>query len=193
MKNWQIHQIDINNAYLHGYLEEDIYLEPPLGYNKAYKGQVCKLVKSLYGLKQAGRQWNKELSNKLMSFGFHRSHNDHCLYVKNTQQHFLALVIYVDDILISGSNPIEIQAVKKYLHGLFTIKDMGEANYFLGVEVARNATGITISQTKYARDILLDIGLMDAKPARTPLPSNFDLDAKGTELEEPEKYRRIIG
>lgn len=102
MKQWELHQIDINNAYLYGHIEEDIYLEPPLGYNKAKEGQVCKLKKSLYGLKQQGRQWHKELSNKLTSYGFNRSSNDYCLFTKGTHDSLLILVIYVDDILISG-------------------------------------------------------------------------------------------
>lgn len=80
-KQWVVHQIDINNAYLHGYIEEDVYMNPPEGYNIAKEGKVCKLVRSLYGLKQAGRQWNKELAGKLLQFGFKKSAHDHCLYV----------------------------------------------------------------------------------------------------------------
>lgn len=193
IKNQEIHQVDINDAYLHELLEEDIYLQPPLGYTKTAPGQVCKLIKSLYGLKQAGRQWNKELIAKLISLRFQKSQHDHCLFTKQTEKSFLALVVYVDDILITGSNFKEIQAVKQHLHPLFTIKDLGQASYFLSVEMTRTAAGITISQTKYARDILLDAGLMEARPAQSPLPHGLDLTVEGTKLTDPETFRRIIG
>lgn len=115
-QQWELHQIYVNNAYLHGFLEEDIYLAPPQGYSKAKTSQVCKLTKSLYGLKQAGMQWHKELLIKLLAYGFERSAHDYSLFTKNAHESFLALVIYIDDILISGSRPTEIANIKSYLH-----------------------------------------------------------------------------
>ncbi|WCJ43066.1 Retrovirus-related Pol polyprotein from transposon RE1 [Euphorbia peplus] len=192
-KNWAIHQIDVNNAYLHGTIEEDIYLTPPPGYTKAKPGQVCKLIKSLYGLKQAGRQWHHELSTKLQSFGFCRSRNDHCLFTKSSPQGFLALIIYVDDILITGSHEEEIVAVKQYLHSLFTIKDLGNVKYFLGIEIARSPAGIILSQTKYITDIIKDAGLTNATPVSSPFLSGMDLTKPGEPLTNPDVYRRLVG
>lgn len=141
-KKWQIHQVVVNNAYLQRHIDEEIFMLPPQGYNGAKSGQVCKLVKSLYGLKQAGRQWHKEITSKLLNFSFNRSKNDYCLFIKRlNEDNYIALLIYVDDILIMGPSQEHIQGVKDFLHTLFTIKDMGTAKYFVGVEVAQLKNG----------------------------------------------------
>lgn len=107
---------------------------------------MCKLVKSLYGLKQAGRQWQKELSNKLLEYGFTRSTNDHYLFKLQRELHRpLYVVIYVDDILIVSPAESSIQDVKEYLHRLFNIKDMGPMKYFLGIEITRSNKGIVMT------------------------------------------------
>nr|GEW20321.1 putative zinc finger, CCHC-type [Tanacetum cinerariifolium] len=109
-KGWPLHQLDINNAFLYGFIDEDIYMQPPAGCNDASPGEVCKLKKSLYGLKQASRQWNHELSKFLQALGFTQSKNDCSLFVKKHKDEFIAVLVYVDDILITGkgnllSNP----------------------------------------------------------------------------------------
>lgn len=122
MKNWDLHQLDFNNAFLHGYLSEEVYMTPPLGYTKARHGQVCKLRRSLYGLKQASREWNNELCSTLSSFGLVQSKFNHCLFNMTLGDHFLAMIIYVDDVLITGSDPSLISKLKSYLDAKFTIK-----------------------------------------------------------------------
>lgn len=107
-KNWPLHQIDINNAFLHGFLNEEIYMYPLEGYSKAREGQVCKLRRSLYGLKQASRQWNLEFTKHLEGFGFKQSHADNCLF----------LLVYVDDLLISASSETLITELKPLFIGL---------------------------------------------------------------------------
>ncbi|KAK6143486.1 hypothetical protein DH2020_023834 [Rehmannia glutinosa] len=194
IKGWPLFQLDVNNAFLHGYLDEDIYMVPPDGYSKAKPGEVCHLQRSLYGLKQASRQWNAEFCLKLQQFGFTQSAHDHCLFLRQTDVGFLVLLVYVDDVIISGTNLSEIDALKRYLDDLFTIKDLGYARYFLGMEIARNSDGTVLNQRKYILDILHDTGMLDCKAALTPLPPGLKLRGKeGDPLADPERFRRLIG
>ncbi|KAL0307036.1 UNVERIFIED_CONTAM: Retrovirus-related Pol polyprotein from transposon RE2 [Sesamum radiatum] len=112
--------MDVNNVFLHGHLNEDLYMTPPERYS-VEPGLVWKLEHSVYGLKQASRQLNAELTLKLTDFGFQQSTHDHCLFMKDASDGFMALLVYVDDILVTAPNMILIQAVKDYLHSLFTI------------------------------------------------------------------------
>ncbi|KAL2243773.1 UNVERIFIED_CONTAM: Retrovirus-related Pol polyprotein from transposon TNT 1-94 [Sesamum indicum] len=171
---WPLQQMDVNNAFLHGYLEEDLYMQPPEGYS-VQPGLVCKLERSLYGLKQASQQWNVELTLKLTDFGFSQSAYDHCLFTKMTDSGLVALLVYVDDIVVTAPSLELIQSVKTYLHSLFTIKDLGDARYFLGLEIACNSDGLYLAQTKYVHDIVRDTGMMSAKSASTPLPFGLKL------------------
>ncbi|KAK4382735.1 Retrovirus-related Pol polyprotein from transposon RE2 [Sesamum angolense] len=184
---------DVNNAFLHGSLDEDVYMEPPQGFVGAAPGQVCKLQKSLYGLKQASRQWNLELTTKLLDFGFSQSTHEHCLFIKSSDSEFTALLVYVDDILLTGNSESALHAVRDYLDDLFTIKDLGQAKYFLGLELARSSHGLQVSQHKYL-DILADTSMLAAKPASTPFPLGLKLVLEdGALLPNPNKYRRLIG
>ncbi|KAK4400618.1 Retrovirus-related Pol polyprotein from transposon RE1 [Sesamum angolense] len=148
-KNWPIQKIDINNAFLHGSLDEDIYLTAPDGYPIP-----------------AGK----------------------------TTDGFLVLLVYVDGVLINGSSQLQIDKVKHFLHSTFTIKDLGPAKYFLGLEIARSTEGLSVTQHKYIRDIILDICLQNSKPATTPLSTGLKLSAHDVvPLHEPEPYRRLVG
>lgn len=138
MKAWPLHQVDINNAFLHGFLEEELYMTPPKGYLKAKNGEVYRLKKSLYGLKQASRQWNVEFTNHLESFGFEQSNADMCLFTYDSDKGSLLLFVYVDDLLIAGSTEKLVTKLKQSLHKAFKIKDLGYAKFFLGLEVARS-------------------------------------------------------
>ncbi|KAK4380827.1 Retrovirus-related Pol polyprotein from transposon RE2 [Sesamum angolense] len=138
-------------------------MTPPEGYS-VEPGLVCKLERSIYGLKQASRQWNAELTLKLIDFGFQQSAHDHCLFTKDASDGFMALLVYVDDILVTAPNMVLIQAVKDYLHSLFTIKDLGHA------------------RSSYVWK-LLEIPMVWLK-----LSANC-----GTLLPDPGKYRRLVG
>ncbi|KAL0462665.1 UNVERIFIED_CONTAM: Retrovirus-related Pol polyprotein from transposon RE1 [Sesamum latifolium] len=189
---WPLQQIDVNNAFLHGRLDEDLYMTPPEGYEVA-PDMVCKLERSIYGLKQVSRQWNAELMSKLLEFGFKQSAHDHCLFTKNTSTDFMALLVYVDDILLTTPTVHLIQSLKEFLHSLFTIKDLGEARYFLSLEIARSSDGLYVAQNKYIRDIIQDIGLKNAKSTSTPFPLGLKLSEHcGALLADPEQYRRLI-
>ena len=101
---WHLHQIDVNNVFLHGCLDEDVYMSIPEGLKCEFPNQVCKLNKSLYGLKQSSRQWHLEISKSLSDIGFLQSHNDHCLFIKKIGEQITCLLLYVDDILLAGNS-----------------------------------------------------------------------------------------
>ncbi|XP_020240327.2 uncharacterized protein LOC109819131 [Cajanus cajan] len=193
-KGWHLQQLDVNNAFLHGDLDEEVYMKLPPGLTADSPNQVCKLQRSLYGLKQASRQWHSKLTTALLSLGYTQSMADHSLFVKNTGSSFTALLVYVDDILLTGTDLAEINHVKKYLDDQFSIKDLSDLRYFLGLEVSKSAKGIVLNQRKYVLDILSDAGLLGAKPAATPMDPSTKLQAdKGIAYTDPAEFRRIIG
>ncbi|KAF5459787.1 hypothetical protein F2P56_019705 [Juglans regia] len=169
-------------------------MELPLGLAVKGENKVCKLLKSLYGLKQASRQWFAKLSTALLDYGFTQGNSDCSLFIKKSESSFIALLIYVDDVLLASDSLLEIELLKTFLHDKFTIKDLGELKYFLGLEVARSKNGISICQRKYALDILQDTGVLGAKPAAFPMESNLKLTATDSDLyEDPSTYRRMVG
>ncbi|GAA0161049.1 transmembrane signal receptor [Lithospermum erythrorhizon] len=168
-KKWHLHQLDVNNAFWHGFLEEEVYMDNPEGYEKAQKGQVCKLKRSLHGLKQVSRQSNLKFTSKLLEYDFIQSYNDNCMFVLQNDACFMVLIVNVDDILVVGDSEESIVAVKYYLLDQFTIKDLGIAKYFLGIEIARSKARLFVSQRKYIPDIVQDLKMNDAKQVATPL------------------------
>ncbi|GJQ92447.1 putative RNA-directed DNA polymerase [Tanacetum coccineum] len=134
-KGWVVYQLDINNAFLYGEIVKDVYMTLPEGYFDVNDKKVCKLQKSLYGLKQTPRKWREKLTSVLKVFGFEQSKNDFSLYTKSAGESFVVLLVYVDDILITGNDMTEINNCKKLLNSEFMIKDLGVLKYFLGIEV----------------------------------------------------------
>ncbi|XP_020211586.1 uncharacterized protein LOC109796312 [Cajanus cajan] len=166
----------------------------PPGLPSTKSGQVCRLNRSLYGLKQASRQWYARLSTFLLTHGYTHSFADHSLFLKFTDSTSTALLVYVDDIVLAGNNLIEIQRITTLLDQAFRIKDLGDLTYFLGLEVARNNTGIHLSQRKYTLDILSHTGMLACCPSSTPMDYKTGLSADtGTPLTDPSSYRRLIG
>jgi hypothetical protein len=154
IKGWFLYQLDVNNAFLHGDLQENVYMSVPDGVACNKPNQVCKLQKSLYGLKQASRKWYEKLTSLLVKEGYIQSNADHSLFTLSQQDQFTALLIYVDDIILSGTSLSEIDRIKAILDDNFKIKDLGVVKYFLGLEVAQSKAGISISQRKYCLDLL---------------------------------------
>ncbi|KAI9185880.1 hypothetical protein LWI28_011526 [Acer negundo] len=193
-RGWSLHQMDVNNAFLHGDLAEEIYMSPPPGLRRQGEDNlVCRLHKSLYGLKQASRQWFAKFSEAICSAGFVQSRADYSLFTKTKGKLFTALLIYVDDILITGNDLVSIAATKKFLHSHFNLKDLGNLKYFLGIEVSTSKKGIYISQRKYALEIIEDVGLLGAAPIDTPMDRNLKLSDKSDLLKDPSRYRRLVG
>lgn len=123
----------MNNVFLHGDLQEEVYMDLPLGYinNSGIPNLVCKLIKSIYGLKQASRCWFEKLENCLQEAGYKQSKTDHCMFTYNQNGVFVVAVIYVDDILLSGNNQDVITALKHLLDVKFGIKDIGSIKYIV--------------------------------------------------------------
>ena len=156
--------------------------------------KVCKLKKSLYGLKQASRQWFAKLVGELTSQGFYQSKNDYSLFIKRDGSHTTYAAVYVDDVILTCSYPSSIAALKHHLHTTFGIKDLGVLQYFLGIEVCYLPEGVLLSQKKFASELLTDCGLDVSKKAVTPLPVNLKLQAlEGDLLSNPEAYRSLVG
>jgi hypothetical protein len=168
--NADIHQMDVTSAFLNGKLQEEIYVKQPIGYvKKGQEDKVYKLKKSLYGLKQAPLCWNKEIDGALTKFGFTRNKADHGVYVKGNNKDWIAVALYVDDLLIISANNSEINEVKNCLSSMFKMKDLGLVEYFLGMKFTKTSHGYHINQAKYIGEILDVFGMTDCNPAKVPM------------------------
>ncbi|GKC43034.1 ribonuclease H-like domain-containing protein [Tanacetum coccineum] len=188
---------DVYNAFrVFGFYIEDVYMDLPPGYYDKSETKVCKLVKSLYGLKQAPRQWNEKLTCALKENGFEQSINDYSLFVKNCKGVFMVLLVYVDDIVITGNNTKEIEKFKLFLKSKFQIKDSGTLKYFLGIEVLENKNDLCLSK-KYCLELLCDYGLLACKPPATPMQQNVSLShgesEKDKKLKSLSGYQKLVG
>ncbi|CAH9051730.1 unnamed protein product [Cuscuta epithymum] len=192
--NWEVHQLDVNNAFLHGDLNEDVYMRVPQGFAKNGDTRVCKLQKSLYGLRQASRNWYHKFTQALIGTGFRQSRADHSLFIFRQGNINTFALIYVDDVLLVGNDVSHISTVKNYLDIKFSIKDLGKLKYFLGIEVARSPEGFVLSQRKYTLDILEECGFLASRPSSFPMEQNLKLcpDDDSPHV-DASSYRRLIG
>ncbi|KAI5321826.1 hypothetical protein L3X38_030898 [Prunus dulcis] len=172
MNRWSLRQLDVKNAFLHGDLEEEVFMRQPQGFEDSkYPTHVYLLRKSLYGLKQAPRAWNAKFTDSVI------------------------LLLYVDDIILTGSKDSLVQEVIDELSAVFEMKDMGRLTYFLGLQISYNDNGdIFVCQTKYARDLLAKAGMATCQSCTTPCKPHCQLLAsEGDSLSDPTMYRSIVG
>ncbi|RVW21529.1 Retrovirus-related Pol polyprotein from transposon TNT 1-94 [Vitis vinifera] len=163
MCSWPLYQLDIKNAFLHGDLVEEVYMEQPPGFvAQGESGLVCSTADH--------------------SVFYHHNSLGQCIY----------LVVYVDDIVITGSDQDGIQKLKQHLFTHFQIKDLGKLKYFLGIEIAQSSSGVVLSQRKYALDILEETGMLDCKPVDTPMDPNVKLVQDRGAFRRPWRYRRLV-
>jgi hypothetical protein len=194
---WNLRQLDVQNVFLHGHLEEEVFMRQPPGYeSKTHPHYICKLDRDLYELKQAPRAWYARLSSKLQSLGFKPSKADVSLFVYNKGGVVIYLLIYVDDIIVASSSDVATAALLKDLQADFALKDLGDLHYFLGIEVKKVCNGILLTQQKYISDLLNRVGMESCKPMNTPMSSVDKLSVYDGDPLGPKditEYRSIVG
>ncbi|KAJ9548017.1 hypothetical protein OSB04_020560 [Centaurea solstitialis] len=163
--HWPLHQLDVKNAFLNGVLEEE-----------------------------SPRAWFGRFSSVMGEFGMVRSASDYSVFFRHKQGKRIIVVVYVDDIIITGDDEVGITELKQFLQSQFQISDLGRLRYFLGIEVSRSPQGILLSQRKYVLDMLTECGLLGCKLVDTPmLPTRKLLPEDGDPMKDPERYRRLVG
>lgn len=191
--NLEVHQMDVKTAFLNG-VDEEIYIRQPEGYVvKGQEDKVCKLKKSLYGLKQAPRQWYLKFKMEIKHIGFQCSKVDDCVFIKEAGDEKVLITLYVDDLLIFGSNLNCINETKKNLMQAFDIKDLGPVDVILGVKVKRKNEKYTLSQSHYIEKVLRKFGYWDCKPSKTPISPHSKLDKNQCSPVNQKEYAKIIG
>lgn len=189
-EDMELHQVDIKTAFLHGELEEEIYIEQPEGYAEGPPCTACKLNKSLYGLKQAPRAWFNRLNKELEDYGFKASDADPSLFTLHNKKTNIYLLVYVDDILIAGSDTTAVNAMKERLLKTFKGRDLGEITSFLGINISRDRgkKELKIDQKGMIKDIIKEFNMEDAKAKSTPMSTSLKLTKIEGEALDKEKY-----
>jgi histone deacetylase 1/2 len=194
---WHLRQLDIQNAFLHGVLEEEVFMRQPPGFeDSTHVGYLCRLDKALYGLKQAPRAWHARLSSVLTSLGFTPSTADTSLFILRGHTITVYLLVYVDDIIMVISSTTAADRLVTKLGSSFALKDLGRLHYFLGVEVHTQDHGLLLSQKKYASELIYRAGLHKCSPMSTPMASTDRLsltDGSLLSAEDSTRYRSIVG
>ena len=191
----ELEQLDVKTAFLHGELEEQIYMKQPEGFVvQGKEDHVCLLKKSLYGLKQSPRQWYKRFDSFMLGHGYSRSDYDSCVYHKKfLDGSFVYLLLYVDDMLIASKSISEINKLKAQLSNEFEMKDLGVAKKILGMEIHRDRSvgKLYLSQKNYIEKVLERFGMQNAKPVNTPLAAHFRLSAEMSPQNDEEKEQMM--
>uniref|UniRef100_A0A2N9E312 Integrase catalytic domain-containing protein n=1 Tax=Fagus sylvatica TaxID=28930 RepID=A0A2N9E312_FAGSY len=192
---WSLRQLDVSNAYLHGSLKEHVFMRQPPGFvDPNHPSHVCLLQKSIYGLRQAPRAWFEKFSSHLLTIGFTASLADPSLFVYKNGSTVIYLLLYVDDIILTGSVPAAIQELIRDLAQAFELKDLGPLKYFLGLQVEYTPSGLLVHQTKYATDLLAKHNMSTCKPCSTPfVPPSTSVLTESSLLSDPFSYRSLVG
>jgi Reverse transcriptase (RNA-dependent DNA polymerase) len=185
----------VNNAFLHGELQETVLMQQPPGFtDPLHPHKVCLLKKALYGLKQAPRAWFTKIKTFLLTQGFRCSHVDNSLFISCNHHTTIFLLVYVDDILISGNCSANVTSLITTLQSEFSIKDLGSLNYFLGLQVSHSGDSLFLTQTHYIKTILDRAHMAGAKPCKTPMDNGLKLSKfSGQILLDPMEYRMTVG
>ena len=189
-----LHQMDIKTAYLNAPIDCEIFMEQPEGFevpSNCDEVLICKLNKSLYGLKQSGRNWNGLLHSYLFENNFVQSDVENCVYVKQIEDKMIVIVIWVDDLIIGASNDVLLCDTKNMLKERFKMKDLGKLSHFLGVDFEQGDSFVKVNQTKYLCIVLERFGMSDCKPRSTP--SELKVESNSEKLVDSRTYREAVG
>ena len=168
-EDWLLHMMDVKGAYLNAPIECEAYVQQPPGYQELPNAHlIWKLNKSLYGLKQSGRNWHNLLHQYLQDMDFEQSSADPCMFIKHIENDVIILLVWVDDIIIASSS----KELKQKLSNQFNKKDLGELSSFLTIEFERTNETITMSQSRYQKDVLSRFCFDQCKPTTTPCKAN---------------------
>jgi histone deacetylase 1/2 len=192
---WEVRQLDVHNAFLNGELEEQVYISQPPSYmDTKFPTKVCRLRKALYGLKQAPRAWFQLLSYVLLQWGFSNFRTDSSMFLCFGESTTLIVLIYVDDILITGSSPAQVASFVAKLNSVFALQDLGRLTYFLCIKVSYHEGSIHLNQTKYVSDLLHRTTMFNTKPVKTPGAIGQNLSKfDGEPMEDASHYRSVMG
>uniref|UniRef100_A0A2N9IXX5 CCHC-type domain-containing protein n=1 Tax=Fagus sylvatica TaxID=28930 RepID=A0A2N9IXX5_FAGSY len=194
-QNWSLKQLDVSNAFLHGLLKENVYMQQPPGFiDPQYPKHVCQLQKALYGLKQAPRAWFERFTSHLLTMGFTPSLADPSLFLYRQGSTVVYLLLYVDDIIVTGNQPTVVQSLITKLAQEFDIKDLGQLKFFLGLQIDYRSSGFFVHQQKYATDLLAKFNMSTCKPCSTPFVSLSRIRKDdGIPLSDPTPFRSMVG
>ena len=198
--NLVVHQMDVKTAYLNAPIDCEIYIEQPEGFEQQDKNGVklvCKLQKSLYGLKQSGRNWNNMIHQYSLDEQFEQSLVDPCVYTRIKDESKVTIIVWVDDIIVAPNNTQSLVEMKRYLSQRFKMKDLGPLSWYLGIQFKCGDDCIEMNQSKFVENILNRFGMSmtDCKPKPTPceIDANKIRYADSTELSDSRLYREIVG
>lgn len=192
---WPLRQLDFNNAFLNGTLDEVVYMQQPPGFeDQSHPNFVCRLNNAIYGLKQAPRAWNHTLTAALLSWGFINSKSDSSLFILRRGQSMLLMLVYVDDVILTGNDTSLICDMISTFDSRFALKDLGSLSCFLGIQVATVSSGIILSQAHYVDALLQRLQFTHLKPAPSPSVLGKSLSLlDGQPLSDPFVYRSTLG
>ena len=192
---WDISQLDVKNAFLHGNLRETVFMHQPPGFRDPnFPNHICRLKKSLYGLKQAPRAWYQRFTDYVTQLGFRLSSSDHSLFIHHQGRDVAYILLYVDDIILVTSSPALKAHFMSHLSKQFAMKDLGPLSYFLGISVQRSLDSLFLSQARYAQELLARAKMNDCNPVHTPVDTAGKLGATSGELlDDPTTYRSLAG
>jgi hypothetical protein len=193
LNGWEVHQADVKAAYLNADLEEEVFMWPPLGWKPQQPGMVWRLLKSLYGLKQAGLNWYRTLCRALRDLGFMRSSVDYCIFFRRSEHGLIATAFHVDDLVFTGNDTSGIESTLVELNDKFQIKRLGLAGWLLGMAVQQSRGELVLHGQQFARQTIHRFGLEECNPISTPLPPQVPLQSNESGEVTREPYLEAVG
>jgi hypothetical protein len=194
MRDMRIEHMDVRTAYLYGLIDTEVYMKQPKGFLiRGKENHVCKLVKAIYGLRQSGKIWYETLRDFLLNTGFKQCWKDRCVFIKQTKEYTIIVIVYVDDLIIANNNDEARAEFKQALNKRFKMKDLGDLSYILGIRVTRTPNTLQFSQEHYTEEVLRRFGMWESNPKRTPMCPKKTAQADKSEPDTDFPYKEALG